>query len=78
VSEHIFKFVCLLQLPLKSSIPMHQFNLFYEQALKDRAYLQLQKMLLTHRDQDTSASDISNLLSVGMGLMEVSIIRYVT
>ncbi|XP_069673106.1 uncharacterized protein [Periplaneta americana] len=33
------------------------------------------KMLLTHRDQDTSASDISNLLSNGMGLMEVSIIR---
>jgi len=52
---------------------MHQFNLFYK-----KTYLQLQKMLLTHRDQDTSASDISSLLSFGMGLMEVSIIRYVT
>jgi hypothetical protein len=32
-------------------------------------------MLLTHRDQDTSATDISSLLSFGMGLMEVGIIR---
>ncbi|XP_021917858.1 uncharacterized protein PYUK71.03c-like isoform X2 [Zootermopsis nevadensis] len=38
-------------------------------------WMQQAKMLLTHRDQDTSASDISNLLSNGMGLMEVSIIR---
>lgn len=64
---------CLLQLPLKSSLPMQQFNLFHK-----NAYLQLQKMLLTHKDQDKSASDISSLLSFGMGLMEVSIIRYVT
>jgi len=52
---------------------MQQFNLFYK-----KAHLQLQKMLLTHKDQDKSASDISSLLSFGMGLMEVSIIRYVT
>jgi len=65
--------VCLLQLPLKPSLPMHQFNLFYK-----KSYLQLQKMSLNHRDQDKSASDISSLLSFGMGLMEISIIRYVT
>ncbi|KAJ9589915.1 hypothetical protein L9F63_016976, partial [Diploptera punctata] len=38
-------------------------------------WVQQAKMLLTLRDQDTSASDISNLLSNGLGLMEVSIIR---
>lgn len=32
-------------------------------------------MLLTHKDNDTSVSDVSNLLSNGQGLIEVSIIK---
>lgn len=34
-----------------------------------------QKMLLTHKDNDTSVTDISNLLSNGQGLIEVSLIK---
>ena len=32
-------------------------------------------MLLTHRDVDTAASDVSSLLSTGSGLMEVTLLR---
>lgn len=32
-------------------------------------------MLLTHKDNDSSVSDISNLLSNGQGLIEVSLLK---
>ena len=35
----------------------------------------MQKLLLTHRDTDATASDVSSLLSTGSGLMEVTLLR---
>ncbi|KAL7288878.1 hypothetical protein TKK_0016848 [Trichogramma kaykai] len=38
-------------------------------------WMQQAKLLLTHRDMDAAASDVSSLLSTGSGLMEVTLLR---
>ncbi|KAK3921677.1 Double C2-like domain-containing protein alpha [Frankliniella fusca] len=52
-----------------------EFSTFNKGKRNSNTWMHQAKMLLTHKDNDTSVLDISNLLSNGHGLIEVSLIK---